>query len=74
MASVSAGGQPCTDFGDCAQRLSEGFSIDYSGYSGDVELSATTGDRTKAWFEAFNFDTEGEDHPFGDPFELTLDR
>jgi branched-chain amino acid transport system substrate-binding protein len=74
MASVSSGGQTCTDFADCAERLAEGLSINYSGNSGDVELSATTGDRTKAWFEAFNFDTEGEDHPFGDPFELTLDR
>ena len=34
-------------------------SIDYSGYSGDVELSATTGDRTRAWFEAFGFDEDG---------------
>ena len=38
-----------------------GFSIDYSGYSGDVELSATTGERTRAWFEAFGFDEEGVD-------------
>ena len=74
MASVSAGGQPCTDFADCAERLSGGFSIDYSGYSGDVELSATTGDRTRAWFEAFSFNEEGEDQTLDAPFEVILDR
>ena len=73
MASVSAGGQPCTDFADCAERLAEGFSIDYSGYSGDVELSATTGDRTRAWFETFSFNDDGEDQPLDAPFEVVLD-
>ena len=61
MASVSAGGQVCADFADCAERLAGGFSVDYSGYSGDVELSTTTGERTRAWFEAFGFDAEGVD-------------
>jgi branched-chain amino acid transport system substrate-binding protein len=74
MASVSAGGQVCTGFADCAERLAQGLSIDYSGYSGDVELSATTGDRTKAWFEAFKFNDDGEDQSFEAPFELTVDR
>jgi branched-chain amino acid transport system substrate-binding protein len=71
MASVSVGGTPCTDFADCAERLAGGLSIDYSGYSGDVELSTTTGDRTRAWFEAFTFDAGGVDHPTPDgPFEV----
>jgi branched-chain amino acid transport system substrate-binding protein len=74
MASVSSGGQLCTDFADCAQRLAEGLSIDYSGYSGDVELSATTGDRTRAWFEAFSFNEDGEDQMIDDPFEIVFDR
>jgi branched-chain amino acid transport system substrate-binding protein len=69
MASVSAGGQPCGTFVDCATRLSEGLNIDYTGYSGDVDLSSTTGERTSAWFEAFDFDAEGIDHIVGDPFE-----
>ena len=73
MASVSAGGQPCTDFADCAERLAGGFSIDFSGYSGDVELSATTGDRTRAWFETFSFNADGEDQPLDAPFEVVLD-
>ena len=64
----------CTDFADCAERLAEGLSIDYSGYSGDVELSTTTGDRTTAWFEAFDFDEDGEDQPLDEPFELTTER
>ena len=70
MASVSAGGQPCTNFADCATRLSEGLNIDYTGYSGDVELSSTTGERTSAWFEAFEFDAEGVDHTLDEPFEV----
>lgn len=74
MASVSAGGQLCTDFADCAARLSEGLSIDYSGYSGDVELSATTGDRTRAWFAAFTFDDDGQDEFVEEPFEMVLDQ
>jgi branched-chain amino acid transport system substrate-binding protein len=73
MASVSIGGQVCTDFADCAQRLAGGLSIDYSGDSGDVELSTTSGERTRAWFEAFSFDDEGVDHPL-DQFEVFLDR
>jgi branched-chain amino acid transport system substrate-binding protein len=73
MASVSVGGQVCTDFADCAERLAGGLSIDYSGYSGDVELSTTTGERTRAWFEAFGFDDEGVDQTL-DQFEVFLDR
>ena len=71
MASVSVGGTPCADFAACAERLAGGLSIDYSGYSGDIELSTTTGDRTRAWFEAFTFDSAGVDHPTPDgPFEV----
>ena len=74
MASVSAGGQVCTEFADCAQRLADGLSIDYAGYSGDVELSTTTGERTRAWFESFSFDAEGVDQRLDPPFEVFLDR
>jgi branched-chain amino acid transport system substrate-binding protein len=74
MASVSSGGQVCTEFADCAQRLGDGLSIDYSGFSGDVELSTTTGERTRAWFEAFGFDSEGVDQRLDQPFEVFLDR
>ena len=73
MASVSAGGQVCTEFADCAQRLAGGLSIDYTGYSGDVELSTTTGERTRAWFEAFGFDAEGVDQRLDVPFEVIHD-
>lgn len=61
MASVSTGGRVCTDFVRCAERLREGLRIDYNGASGSVDLSSTTGDPTRAWFEAFTFDEDGAD-------------
>jgi branched-chain amino acid transport system substrate-binding protein len=61
MASVSTGGRVCTDFARCAERLQEGLQIDYNGASGGVDLSSTTGDPVRAWFESFGFDSEGVD-------------
>jgi branched-chain amino acid transport system substrate-binding protein len=59
MASVSTGGRVCNDFARCSERLAEGLQIDYNGASGSVDLSSTTGDPVRAWFEAFGFDDEG---------------
>jgi branched-chain amino acid transport system substrate-binding protein len=61
MASVSTGGRVCTGFAPCAERLEEGLQIDYNGLSGSVELSSTTGDPGRGWFESFGFDAEGVD-------------
>lgn len=63
MASVSTGGRVCTDFARCIERLDEGLQIDYNGASGSVELSSTTGDPVRGWFESFGFNNEGVDVP-----------
>jgi branched-chain amino acid transport system substrate-binding protein len=69
MAAVSADGRQCATFTDCAETLAGGLGIDYTGYSGDVELSTTTGELSGARFTAFRFDDEGIDHPDEeDPF------
>jgi branched-chain amino acid transport system substrate-binding protein len=69
MAAVSADGRQCASFADCAETLAGGLGIDYTGYSGDVELSTTTGELSGARFTAFRFDEEGIDHPDeDDPF------
>jgi branched-chain amino acid transport system substrate-binding protein len=63
MAAVSAEGRVCLTFADCSAKLAQGLRIDYNGLSGSVELSATTGDLVRAWFEVFGFDDEGVDQP-----------
>ena len=68
MAAVSADGRQCVSFADCAETLAGGLGIDYTGYSGDVELSTTTGELSGARFTAFQFDEEGIDHPDEVPF------
>lgn len=72
MASVSVGGRVCTSFVDCAGKLDDGLRIDYNGLSGSVDLSTTTGDLVRAWFEVFGFDEEGGDHQLeaAPPFEV----
>jgi branched-chain amino acid transport system substrate-binding protein len=62
MAAASADGRMCTSFADCANTLAGGFGIDYTGYSGDVELSTTTGELAGARFEVFEFDAQGNDY------------
>ncbi len=62
IAAVSAEGSVCTSFADCASRLAQNLRIDYNGLSGSVELSPTTGDLVRAWFEVFEFDAEGVDN------------
>ncbi len=61
MASASVGGRACSTFADCAERIEQGLQIDFSGASGQLDLSTTTGDVIRAWFEAFTFDVDGGD-------------
>jgi branched-chain amino acid transport system substrate-binding protein len=63
MAAVSIDGSVCTTFADCAAKLADGLRIDYNGLSGSADLSATTGDVARAWFEVFGFDEQGADRP-----------
>ena len=61
MAAVSDGGRQCISFADCVEKLGQGLQINYNGLSGSIELSSTTGDLTRSWFEVFTFDEEGVD-------------
>ncbi len=61
MASASVGGRACSTFADCAERIQQGLQIDFNGASGQLDLSTTTGDVVRAWFEAFRFDADGVD-------------
>lgn len=61
MSAVSSGGAACAAFADCADLLDRQLEIDYNGLSGPVELSPSTGDLVRAWFEVFEFDETGLD-------------
>ena len=63
MASASVGGRGCVSFADCVEKLGADLQIDYNGQTGSVELSTTTGDLTRAWFEVFAVDEAGVDYP-----------
>lgn len=59
MAAVSVGGRACATFADCAVLVDNELQIDYNGFSGFVDLSSSTGDPTRATFEAFSFGDDG---------------
>ncbi|WP_133867364.1 ABC transporter substrate-binding protein [Ilumatobacter fluminis] len=61
MPAVSTGGRACTTFSACADLISRDLGIDYNGLSGRVDFSSVTGDPTRAWFEIFTFDTDGNE-------------
>jgi branched-chain amino acid transport system substrate-binding protein len=61
MAAVSREGIVCTSFADCVEQLEAGLQIDYNGLSGSADLSTTTGDLARAFFEVFVFDAQGVD-------------
>ena len=61
MAAVSTGGRTCTSFVACAELIGRDLGIDYNGVSGQVDLSSVTGDPTRAWFEVFTFDGDGNE-------------
>lgn len=60
IASVSAGGQMCTSFADCATRLDAGLQIDYDGVAGPIDLGRN-GDPARATFDLFDFAEDGTD-------------
>jgi len=61
LPSVSTGGRVCTQFTECRDAIAAGLQIDYNGLSGNVELSATTGDLQRAWFVEFTFGDDGRE-------------
>lgn len=61
MAAVSREGRSCGSFADCVDQLDQGLQIDYNGLSGPTDLSTTTGDLARGWFEVFVFDAQGAD-------------
>jgi branched-chain amino acid transport system substrate-binding protein len=65
MAGVSGGGRQCTSFAACDILLGQNLQIDYNGLSGNIELSTTTGDPTRAQFRQFGFDTDGSEVDVG---------
>jgi branched-chain amino acid transport system substrate-binding protein len=72
MAAASVGGATCVSFADCLEKINDNLLIDYNGQTGSVELSTTTGDLVRGWFEAFAFDAEGVDFKIepGSPFQV----
>lgn len=61
MAAVSTGGRECSTFADCAETLAQPLRIDYTGFSGGVDLSTVSGDLSSGVFELFGFDLDGTD-------------
>ena len=54
-----------------AALIEEGLGVDYNGLSGALELSTSTGDLTRAMFDWFGFDEDGNEVP-GEPFEVSI--
>ena len=69
VAAVSTGGRACTTFEACASLVEQELGIDFNGLSGRIELSSVTGDPTRAWFETFSFDADGNEVQ-GGPIEV----
>ena len=72
MASVSREGGRCSDYVSCAAAIEGGFGIDYSGFSGPVDLSPVSGDPTKALFDTFQFNIDGNEVPGPSPIETEV--
>jgi branched-chain amino acid transport system substrate-binding protein len=69
MAAVSDDGAQCGSFDDCATLMKQGLQINYNGLSGPVEISSTTGDLERGWFEVFAFTADGSDEPLDGPLQ-----
>jgi branched-chain amino acid transport system substrate-binding protein len=67
IAAVTAVGQLCDTFAECNDLLSQDLQIDYNGLSGNIDLSGTTGDRTRATFDRFQFEADGTERPLDPP-------
>jgi branched-chain amino acid transport system substrate-binding protein len=62
LATVSAGGSPCSGFRDCADQLARGRNINLDGASGDLDLQ-DDGDVGVASYELFEYDEAGQAVP-----------
>jgi hypothetical protein len=63
---VSSGGSTCDTFAECVGALAVPLQIDYSGATGDLDLSSRTGDPISGTFERFRFNRDGlDDEPEG---------
>ncbi|HYN33757.1 MAG TPA: ABC transporter substrate-binding protein [Ilumatobacteraceae bacterium] len=60
IALVSSGGSVCRTFADCVAALEADLQVDYNGPSGLTEI-ARTGDPSRAVFDRFVYDSNGED-------------
>ncbi|WP_158412429.1 ABC transporter substrate-binding protein [Ilumatobacter nonamiensis] len=60
MSSVSDGGDVCSDFQSCTDRLAAGAEIDYAGPLGITVLDRN-GDPSRAFFDIIRFDDDGSD-------------
>ena len=70
IAAVTAVGQLCDTFDECNDLLSQDLQIDYNGFSGNIDLSGTTGDRTRATFDRFQFEADGTERPLESPIVM----
>jgi branched-chain amino acid transport system substrate-binding protein len=59
MATVSAGGEKCSNFKDCAALLKDGKDIDYDGQSGPCDLDKN-GDPSKATMGVYQFGSDNK--------------
>jgi len=57
---VSSSGSVCHAFADCVAAIDGGLQVDYNGPSGLTEV-ARNGDPSRAVFDRFKFDADGED-------------
>ncbi|HUF99861.1 MAG TPA: ABC transporter substrate-binding protein [Ilumatobacter sp.] len=69
IPAVTLNGQLCETFAECNELLDEDLDIDYTGASGNLELSGTSGDRVRAVFDLFRFEPDGTER---DPDQLSL--
>lgn len=63
IPAVTLNGQLCSTFASCTELLRQDLDIDYTGASGNLELSGTTGDRIRAMFDRFGFTADGTERP-----------
>ena len=59
IQDVTAGGEKCTSYADCASAAAEGTDIDYDGASGPLEFD-DVGEPGVGTYDVFTYDAEGE--------------
>jgi branched-chain amino acid transport system substrate-binding protein len=61
MAGLSSSGSVCRDYAACVAELRNSLAIDYNGPAGLTEIGQATGDLTRARFDVFEIDADGDD-------------